>query len=86
MHDPQVWYQIFAGVRERMYCDQPLLPRLDDRPINLRAEQRAGLAGQIVADHDHVDQIAHLVAETGGTNRARTSRSGPRGLRRTRAG
>ena len=19
MHDPQVWYQIFAGVRERMY-------------------------------------------------------------------
>ena len=46
-----------------MYSDQPLLPRLDDRAINLRPEQRAGLAGQVVADHDHVDQIAHLVEE-----------------------
>ena len=42
---------------------EPLLPRLDDRAVNFRPEQRAGLAGQVVADHDHVDQVAHLVEE-----------------------
>ena len=40
-----------------------LLTRLDKRTIDLRPEQRSRLTGQVVADHDHVDQIAHLVAK-----------------------
>ncbi len=39
------------------------MPRLDDGAVDPRRVQRAVLARQVVADHDHVHRVAHLVQE-----------------------
>jgi len=46
VHDPQVWYQIFAAVRDRNVLDQPPVTRLDNLPIKIRTKQRAALAAR----------------------------------------
>ena len=42
---------------------QLLVPRLDHAAIEFGPEERPFLRGQVVADHDHVHHVAHLVQE-----------------------
>ena len=59
---------------------------LTRRPVDSGPEQRARLAGQVVADHDHVNQVAHLVKKQAEPIEPEVERLVEQGLAKLRCG
>ena len=85
-----VWRAVAAGVIPDLGLgvfldgiDHSLLARADDLAIELGRKQRPVLAGQVVADHDDVEQVADFLQEALSSSPPRTAPSGRSMPRRT---